>query len=103
MATPAARVQIIMISAFLFKPSESGLVNIFIKLIKYQCKLSQVNVFILHGLLTLSLPEKLKNSIFEMSIIPQILNINNSGTTKAKSIHLHTIRKVIEYSLKNVR
>ena len=95
MATPAARVQIIMISAFLFKPPESSLVNIFIKLIKYQCKLSQVNVFILNGLLTLSLPEKLKNSIFEMPIIPQILNINNSGTTEAKSIHLKRLLNIL--------
>ena len=35
-----------------------------------------------------------------MPIIPQILNINNSRTTIAKSINLHTIRKLIEYSLK---
>ena len=35
--------------------------------------------------------EKLKNSIFEIPIIPQTLNIN-----------LHIIRKVIKYSLKNV-
>ena len=53
--------------------------------------------------LTLSLPEKLENSIFEMLIIQQTLNINNSRTTRAKSINLHTIRKLIEYSLKEVR
>ena len=52
--------------------------------------------------LTLSVPEKLKNLIFEMPIIPQILNINNLRTTSAKSINLPTIRKLIEYSLKNV-
>ena len=46
------------------------------------------------------LPEKLKNSIFEMPIIPQTLNINNSRTTRAKSTNLHTIRKLIEYSFK---
>ena len=53
-------------------------------------------------LLTLSLPEKLKNSIFEMPLTPQTLNINNSRTTRAKSINLHIIGKLIEYSLKNV-
>ena len=52
--------------------------------------------------LTLSVPEKLKYSIFEMPIIPQTLNINNLGTGSAKSINLHTIRKFNEYSLKNV-
>ena len=52
--------------------------------------------------LTLSVPEKLKNSIFEMPIIPQILNTNNLRNTSAKSINLHTIRKLIECSLKNV-
>ena len=52
--------------------------------------------------LTLSVPEKLKNLIFEMPIIPQTLNINNLRTTSAKSINLPTIRKLIEYSLKNV-
>ena len=51
--------------------------------------------------LSLSVPEKMKNSIFEMSIITQILNINNLRTTSAKN-HLHTNRKLVEYSLKNV-
>ena len=41
-------------------------------------------------------------SIFEMPIITQTLNINNLRTTSAKSINLHTIRKLVEYSLKNV-
>ena len=54
------------------------------------------------SVLTFSLPEKLKNSIFEMPVIPQTLKINNSRTTRAKSINLHTIRKLIEYSLKKV-
>ena len=53
--------------------------------------------------LTLSVPEKLKNSIFEMPIIPQIFNINNLRPTSAKSINLDTIRKLTEYFLKNVR
>ena len=37
-----------------------------------------------------------------MPIIPQTLNINNSRTTRAKSINLHTIRKPIECSFKQV-
>ena len=49
---------------------------------------------------TLSVPQKIKNSIFEMPIILQTLNISNLRTTSAKSINLHTIRKLIEYSLK---
>ena len=53
--------------------------------------------------LTLSVPEKLKKSIFEMPIIPQTFNINNLRPTSAKSINLHTIRKLTEYFLKNVR
>ena len=52
--------------------------------------------------LTLSLPEKLKSLIFQMPIIPQTFNINNSRTTGAKSINLHTIRKLIEYSLSKI-
>ena len=36
-----------------------------------------------------------------MPIITQTLNINNLKTTSAKSINLHTIRKLVEYSLKN--
>ena len=52
--------------------------------------------------LTVSVTEKLKNSIFEIPTITQTLNINNLGTTSAKSLNLHTIRKLAEYSLKNV-
>ena len=44
----------------------------------------------------------LKNSIFEMPIITQILSINNFRIKSAKSINVHTIRKLVEYSLKNV-
>ena len=44
----------------------------------------------------------MKNSIFEMPIIPQTLSINNLGTTSAKSIDLNTIRKLVEYSLNNL-
>ena len=36
-----------------------------------------------------------------MSAIPQTLNISNSRTTSAKSINVHTTRKLIEYSSKN--
>ena len=37
-----------------------------------------------------------------MLITPQTLNINNLRTTSAKSISLHTIRKLIEYYFKNL-
>ena len=37
-----------------------------------------------------------------MSIIPEVLNINNLRTTKAESANLHTIRKVIKYYFKVV-
>ena len=46
--------------------------------------------------------EKLENSIYEVPIITQTLNINNLRTTSAKSINLNTIRKLVEYSLKNI-
>ena len=58
------------------------------------------NFFFWFGL-TLSVRKKLKNSIFEMPVIPQTLNILNLRTTSAKSINLNTIRKLIEYSFKN--
>ena len=45
--------------------------------------------------------EKFKNSIFEMPIITQTLNLNDMRTKSANSINLHTIRKVVEYPLKN--
>ena len=48
--------------------------------------------------LTLSVPEKLKNSIFEMPKITQTLNISNLRTTSGKSINLDNIRKLVEYS-----
>ena len=50
--------------------------------------------------LTLSGPEKLKNLISVIPIIPQTLNINNQRITSAKSINLDIIRKPIPYSLK---
>ena len=50
---------------------------------------------------TLSVLEKLKNSIFEISIIPQTLNITNYRTPSAKPINLDIIRKLIEFSLKS--
>ena len=54
------------------------------------------------GTLTHPVSEKWKNSIFEMPIIPQTLNINNLRTTNAKPINLRTIRKLIKYSLKTL-
>ena len=50
---------------------------------------------------TLSVPQKLKNSIFEMPINTQNLNINNLRTLNPKFIKLHTIRKPVEWFLKN--
>ena len=50
--------------------------------------------------LTISVPQELKILIFEMQIFPQTLNINNLKTTSAKSISMHTIGKLIKYSLK---
>ena len=46
-------------------------------------------------ILTLSVPEKLRNTIFEIPITLQTLNINNYRTTNAKSINLYIIRKLI--------
>ena len=37
-----------------------------------------------------------------MPVILHTLNTNNSSTATAKSINLHTIRKLIDYSLKNI-
>ena len=37
-----------------------------------------------------------------MPIITQTLNISNLRSTNAKSINLHTIKNLVEYSLKNV-
>ena len=53
-------------------------------------------------MLTLSVLEKSKNLIFELLIIPKTLDTNNLRPTIAKSINLHTIRKLIEYSFKTV-
>ena len=52
--------------------------------------------------LTIPVSEKSKNSIFEILIILQILNIDNYRTISFKSINLDIIRKVIEYSLKTI-
>ena len=43
---------------------------------------------------------KSKNSISEISIIPQTLNINNKRTTSAKSINLDIVTKLNKNSLK---
>ena len=52
--------------------------------------------------LTLSVPEILEKLLFVTLIIPQTWNINNLKTTRAKSLNLHTITKLIKYSLKNI-
>ena len=44
----------------------------------------------------------MRNSIFEIPIILQTLNIITRETQSAKSINLVIIRKFIKYSLKNV-
>ena len=51
--------------------------------------------------LTFSVAEKFSNSIFKMPMIPQTSNINNFRKTSAKLMKLDTIRKLIQYSLKN--
>ena len=43
----------------------------------------------------------MKNLIFEISIIPQTLNITNYRTPSGKPINLDIIRKLIEFSLKS--
>lgn len=45
-----------------------------------------------------STEKKMKKSIFEIPKIPETLNINNQRTTKAKSIKLDIIIKLIEYT-----
>ena len=50
--------------------------------------------------LTLLVLEKLKNSTFEMPMITQTLNMKNLRNISAKSINLHTIRNLVEYSFK---
>ena len=51
--------------------------------------------------LALTVPEKLKNSFFEIPIIPESSNMNSLRTTSTKSTNLHTITKLVEYSLEN--
>ena len=50
----------------------------------------------------MSVPENLKNLIFDMPIIPQTLNINNLKIARTKCINHNTIRKLIYYSFKNL-
>ena len=52
--------------------------------------------------LTLSLLEKLKNTIFEIPIVLQTLKIYNYRTASAKPVNLDIIRKFIKCFLKNV-
>ena len=49
-------------------------------------------------MLTISVPEKVKNSIFEIPVIPQTLK----RTTSAESINLDIITKLIKYSFNKV-
>ena len=48
--------------------------------------------------LTLLVQKKFKNSIFEITIIPQTLNVNNLRTTIAKFINLVIFTELIKYS-----
>ena len=59
-----------------------------------------VQKVLFYYILCLSVPEKFKNSIFEIPVIPQTLNISNQRTTSTKSINLDIIRKLITYCLK---
>ena len=52
--------------------------------------------------LTLSLPEKLENSIFKIPIIPQTLNINNLENHKFKFCHPEYHQKAYQILLSNV-
>ena len=56
----------------------------------------------LSKILTLSVLDILKNSIFEILTIPQISNINNQRITSAKSVSPDIVKKLIEYTLGNV-
>ena len=51
--------------------------------------------------LTFSKPEKFKKLVFEISMIPKTWNINNVRTKSSKTITWYTIRKFLQYSLKN--
>ena len=55
----------------------------------------------IYNLKSISVVEKLKNSIFEIPVIRQSLNMNNQRTKSAKPINLDIIRKLIKYSFKN--
>ena len=56
----------------------------------------------LSKILTPSVSDILKNSIFEILTIPQISNINNQRITSAKSVSPDIVKKLIEYTLGNV-
>ena len=51
--------------------------------------------------LTLPVPEKFKNLIFEIPIITQTLNINNLRTICAKSMNQHTVKNLVERYFKS--
>ena len=44
----------------------------------------------------------MQKSIFEITIVPQTLNINNLRAPSEKSVNVDIIRKLIEYSLENI-
>ena len=48
------------------------------------------------GCLTLSIPEKMKNSICDMTIYPRNFKYQLLENSKCKSINLHNISKLIE-------
>ena len=56
----------------------------------------------LSKILTLSVSDILKNSIFEILTILQISNINNKRITSTKSVSPDIVKKLIEYTLGNV-
>ena len=66
-----------------------------IKYLKFKISLEACFFFKYELLLTLSVPEKLKNSIFEVPIITQSLKTNNLRTTSAKSMNQNAIRKLV--------
>ena len=50
---------------------------------------------------TFSVPEKFLKLVFEMPMIPKTWNINNVRTKSSKTINWYTIRKLLQYFLKN--
>ena len=75
-----------------FNNSRNSVVEVDVKCLPY----------VIFSKLTLSVPKKKKkNSIFVIPIIPNILNINNLGSSSENSIILDITRKLIKYYFKN--